>query len=62
MNKRPLNETHTGQSMIKSTIMSKTLHQEVPTSDIPQFFFPNGKPIDSQAELNNKTAINTIIG
>jgi hypothetical protein len=48
--------------MIKSTIMSKTLHQEVPTNDVPQFFFPNGKPIDTQAELNYKTAISTIIG
>lgn len=57
-----MNETHTGQSMIKSTIMSKTLHHDVPTNEIPQFFFPNGKPIDSQAELNYKTAINSIIG
>lgn len=30
--------------------------------EIPQFFFPNGKPLDPSAEVTNKNAIKEVIG
>jgi histone deacetylase complex regulatory component SIN3 len=51
-------------SMIRSTVLTKSLHHEVSasTSEIPQFFYPNGKPLDSMAEQANRSAINAAIG
>lgn len=51
------------QSLIRSTVLGKSLHHEVSvsTSEIPQFYFPNGKPIDNLTEQTYKTSINTAI-
>lgn len=51
-------------SMIRSTVLTKSLHHEVSasTSEIPQFFFPNGKPLDAVAEQANRSAINAAVG
>jgi hypothetical protein len=52
------------QSLIRSTVLAKSLHQEVSasTSEIPQFFFPNGKPIDTVAEQATRSSINATLG
>lgn len=56
-----MNETYTGASLIKSTILAKSLHNEMPmsTTEIPQFYFPKGKPTDEKALINS---INATIG
>lgn len=46
-NRRTLNETYTGgASLIKSTVLAKSLHTDKPTatSEVPHFYFPRGKP------------------
>jgi hypothetical protein len=50
--------------MIRSTVLTKSLHHEVSasTSEIPQFFYPNGKPLDPVAEQANRSAINAAVG
>lgn len=52
------------QSLIRSTVLAKSLHHEVSasTSEIPQFFFPNGKPIDPATELATRSSITSAIG
>lgn len=57
-----MNETHTGQSLIRSTVLTKSLHQDVISTEIPQFFFPQGKPLDSVTEQSNRSTINTLVG
>ena len=51
-------------SMIRSTVLTKSLHHEVSasTSEIPQFFYPNGKPLDTVVEQANRSAINAAVG
>lgn len=51
-------------SMIRSTVLTKSLHHEVSasTNEIPPFFYPNGKPLDAVSEQANRAAINAAIG
>lgn len=47
--------------MNRSAILGKALHYDI-SNEIPQFFFPNGKPIDNVVEQSYKSVINTMIG
>jgi hypothetical protein len=50
-------------SMIRSTVLTKSLHHEVSASasEIPQFFYPNCKLLDPVAEQANKSTINAAV-
>lgn len=41
--------------------MSKPISEE-PTSEIPQFYFPKGKPVDNVTRTTTRSQINAIIG
>lgn len=59
-----MGETYTGASLIKSTILAKSMHNELQVggSEIPQFYFPKGKPVDIASERSMATSITVAIG
>lgn len=51
--------------MIKSTILPKSLQSEVTlglANEIPQFYFPKGKPTDVASDRATLVSINAAIG
>jgi hypothetical protein len=48
--------------MTKSITNSKTLKPQLSSEKIPQFYFPQGKPLDAASDTATKNAINAIFG
>lgn len=60
-----MNETYTPNSLIRSTILPKSIPSETmlgATNEVPQFYFPKGKPTDFASDRVTLTSINSAIG
>ena len=53
--------TETNINLAQSAFLSKPISEE-PTSEIPQFYFPKGKPVDNVTKTTTRSQINAMIG